>query len=305
MTTTPDGPALAAPAPAPTPDAEAEPSPFTVALVQVASPVDEPVEARRRRVGELVVSEARGAKLVVLPELWAPGYFAFEHYAERSEPLHGPTVAAAAGWARELGAWIHLGSLLERTSSGALHNTAVLLDPTGAVVHTYRKIHVFGYRSREAELLTPGNSIAVATTPFGRMSATTCYDLRFPELWRQLVDAGADIVVTPGAWPAARREHWELFTSARAVEEQIFIIACNGVGAPRGRGALAGRSRIVDPWGTVVAQAAEDEGVTLAVVDPGLVQRVRAEFPVLADRRLGIDPPSPRADVARAPVDVA
>jgi predicted amidohydrolase len=127
------------------------------------------------------------------------------------------------------------------------------------------------------------------------MSATTCYDLRFPELWRQLVDAGAEVVLTPGAWPAVRREHWELFTTARAVEEQIFVIACNGVGAPRGRGALAGRSRVVDPWGTVVAEAGDDEGVTFATVDPRLVASVRAEFPVLADRRLGTPPPAPQA----------
>jgi predicted amidohydrolase len=260
-------------------------------LVQVASPPAEPVEARRDRVGALVVDGARGADLVVLPELWAPGYFAFDHYAERAEPLNGPTAGAACAWARELGAYIHLGSLLERAADGRLHNTAVLLDPDGRVMHTYRKIHVFGYQSREAMLLTPGHDARVVPTPFGRLGATACYDLRFPELWRGLVDAGAEVVVTPSAWPAARREHWRLFTTCRAVEEQIIVIACNGVGEQDGGVLLAGHSRVVDPWGAVLAEAGTDEGVTLVTVDASVVNRTRAEFPVLADRRLGVDPP--------------
>jgi predicted amidohydrolase len=295
---------------------------FTVALVQVASPRSESVPARRARVDALVragVSEARGVELVVLPELWAAGYFSFDEYPRRAESLAGPTVRLAQAWARDLDCHVHLGSLLERTADGRLFNTAVLLGPDGDVLHTYRKIHVFGYRSREAELLTSGTTIDVADTPWGRLSATTCYDLRFPELWRRLVDAGARIVVTPAAWPAARLAHWRLFTSVRAVEEQIILIACNAVGEqggePRtgaGTGAgtaaaaeteagtaaeavrLGGHSRVVDPWGRVLAEAGDDEGVTLVEIDPEEVARVRAEFPVLADRRLGIaTPPAP------------
>jgi predicted amidohydrolase len=230
---------------------------------------------------------------VVLPELWAPGYFAFDAYPQRAEPLAGPTTGLARSWARDLGCHVHLGSLLERAADGRLHNTAVLLDAAGTVVHTYRKIHVFGYRSREAELLVPGSRLDVAPTAWGGLAATTCYDLRFPELWRALVDAGAELVVTPAAWPAARLSHWRLFTSARAVEEQLVVIACNAVGEQAGGGTLAGHSRVVDPWGAVLAEAGDEEGVTMAEVDQGVVGRVRAEFPVLADRRLGIAPPPP------------
>jgi predicted amidohydrolase len=241
----------------------------------------------------MVVDGARGADLVVLPELWAPGYFAFDRYDERAEPLDGPTAAAASAWAREIGAYVQLGSLLERTPDGRLHNTALLVDPDGRVVHVYRKIHVFGYRSREAQLLTPGRDVGVTPTPFGRLAVTTCYDLRFPELWRALVDAGAEIVLTPAAWPAARREHWRLFTTCRAVEEQIIVVACNGVGEQDGGTSLAGCSRVVDPWGSVLAEAgADDEGVTKAAFEPGVVAKTRAEFGVLDDRRLGV--PAPR-----------
>lgn len=258
-----------------------------IALVQVASPPGEQPAARRDRVGRVVASVA-SADLVVLPELWAPGYFAFDRYAELAEPPDGPTVTAASQWARELGCYLHLGSILERAAGGRLHNTALLLDPAGEIVHSYRKIHVFGYQSREAELLTPGEpgDVSVSRTKLGATAATTCYDLRFPEQWRQLVDNGAKNVIVPAAWPMARLHHWQLFTTTRAVEEQVLLIACNAVGEQDGGVVLAGHSRVVDPWGNVLVEAATDEGVTVVDVDPGIVDRVRAEFPVLADRRI-------------------
>ena len=262
-----------------------------IALVQVASPAEESPEDRRRRVGELVAG-ATGADLVVLPELWAAGYFEFDSYTGRAEPLDGPTVTQARGWAKALGAHVHLGSVVERGERGQLYNTAVLLDPAGEIVHTYRKVHVFGYASREAELLTPGNELDVVHTALGTLGATTCYDLRFPELWRALVDRGARSVVVPAAWPAARRDHWRLFTSARAVEQQVLLIACNAVGEQRGPVALAGASRVVDPWGTVLAEAPEDaEDITFCDADLDVVTQARAEFPVLADRRWAMPPP--------------
>ncbi|GAA2613043.1 carbon-nitrogen family hydrolase [Actinomadura fulvescens] len=255
-----------------------------VALVQVASPPEEAPAERRERVGAMV-AQARGADLVVLPELWAAGYFAFDRYDERSEPLDGPTVTAAGAWARELDAYVHAGSIVERDGAGRLFNTAVLVAPDGRIVHTYRKVHVFGYASREAELLTPGDALEVCATPFGPLGATTCYDLRFPELWRDLVDRGATTVVVPAAWPEARRDHWRLFTACRAVEEQVVLIACNAVGVQHGGAVLGGYSRVVDPWGTVLVEAGTAEGVTFCDIDPAVVAKVRAEFPVLDDRR--------------------
>lgn len=257
-----------------------------VALLQVASPEAESVAARRDHVGQMVAG-AKGADLVVLPELWNVGYFAFDNYRELAEPMNGDTMSAGREWARTLGCYVHLGSFVERGADGRLHNTAVLIDPTGEVVHTYRKIHVFGYKSREPELLTPGTDISVADTPLGAVAATTCYDLRFPELWRDLIDAGAHIVIVPAAWPAARVEHWRLFTSVRAVEEQIILISCNAVGEQNGI-ALGGHSRIVDPWGAVLTEAGDSEGITWCDVDPTVIARVRGEFPVLRDRRTGV-----------------
>ncbi|PPK63630.1 putative amidohydrolase [Actinokineospora auranticolor] len=237
-----------------------------------------------------MVADARGADLVVLPELWAVGYFSFDSYPEAAESLDGPTVTLAREWARALDAHVHLGSVIERDARGRLFNTAVLLAPDGTVAQTYRKIHVFGHASREAELLTPGDRVAVA----GTVGMTTCYDLRFPELWRAMVDHGAESAIVPAAWPAARREHWRLFTSCRAVEEQLLLIACNAVGTQAGV-ELAGTSRVVDPWGTVLVEAGVDEGVTTCEVDPAVVAKTRAEFAVLKDRVL----PMPLAGGAR------
>jgi predicted amidohydrolase len=254
--------------------------------VQVASPAGEPAADRRERVADMV-ADAAGADLVVLPELWLPGYFAFGSYPEFAEPLDGDTVTAAREWARRLGCHLHMGSVLERAPDGRLYNTAVLIGPDGEIAHTYRKIHVFGYQSREAELLTPGEEIGTVPTALGRLGTTTCYDLRFPELYRALVDKGAESIVVCSAWPAARLAHWRLFTSARAVEEQVVLIACNAVGDQADGVRLGGHSRIVDPWGEVLVEAGEQEGITFCDVDTAVIGAARAEFPVLADRRIG------------------
>jgi predicted amidohydrolase len=256
-----------------------------IALVQLASPDDESRDGRIARVEALLRSYAgEGVELFVLPELWSAGYFSFARYEELAEGVDGPTVGMCRRLARELQAWIHLGSFVERDAAGALHNTAVLIDGAGDIVHQYRKIHVFGYESLEAQLLEPGTALAVSPSPFGELASTTCYDLRFPGLWLELGARGAETVVVPAAWPAARREHWRILTQARAVEHQVWVLAVNACGTQAGI-ELGGCSRVIDPWGRVVAEcAAEAEEVLIVDLDPTLVAQVRAEFPVLRDR---------------------
>jgi predicted amidohydrolase len=251
------------------------------ALVQLSSP-DEETQPQRIERAEGLLREQDGADLIVLPELWSAGYFHFSQYPELAETESGPTVRMCAAVAKDLGAYVHVGSIVER-AGGALCNTSVLVDPQGKVAHRYSKLHVFGYKSLEAELLTAGTSLPVADTPFGQMAGTTCYDLRFPGLWSELSVRGAEIVVVPAAWPAARREHWKLLTSARAVEHQVFVLACNAAGVQEGV-ELAGTSRIVDPAGRLVAEAGTGEEILRVTIDPSLVQTTRREFPVIADR---------------------
>ncbi len=257
-------------------------SPSRVALVQLASPDDETQAERIERV-EAMLRQHSDVDLFVLPELWSAGYFAFDRYGELSETLNGPTVEMGRRVARDLGASIHLGSIIERGPDDALHNTAVLIDPSGGIAQTYRKIHVFGYQSLESQLLTPGSTLNVTPSALGRIASTTCYDLRFPGLWQELSARGAETVVVPAAWPAARREHWCLFTQARAVEHQLWVLACNACGSQNGV-QLGGFSRVVDPSGRVVAECGDGEEVLVVEVDPTRVAEVRGEFPVIADR---------------------
>ncbi|MFA5606924.1 MAG: nitrilase-related carbon-nitrogen hydrolase [Leucobacter sp.] len=262
--------------------ASVSPRSVTVALAQVASPDDEPRDARIARV-EALLRAHPGVDLFVLPELWSAGYFAFDRYAELAESLEGPTVSMARRVARDLGCAVHLGSFVERGADGGFSNTAVLVDREGRVAQVYRKIHVFGYQSRESELLTPGSALSVAPSPIGRLASTTCYDLRFPGLWQEISARGAEAAIVPAAWPAARREHWRLLTQARAVEHQLWVLACNSCGQQGGT-QLGGFSRVVDPSGRVVAECGDGEEVLIVDIDPARVAEVRAEFPVIADR---------------------
>ena len=265
-------------------------------LLQVGYGDDEPVEARRERVAALV-REQRGADLVVLPELWAPGGFSYRDWAGRAEPVHGPTVAAVAEAARAIGASVHAGSIIEAVDDGAdrgeqgrgLWNTSVLLGPDGEVTATYRKIHRFGFGAGEPHLLEAGTEVVTVPLP-GHEDAVaglaTCYDLRFPELFRALLDAGARIVLVPAAWPAARVEHWSLLARARALENQCVVVAVNTAGT-HARTPMGGRSVVAGPGGEVLAEAGpDDEQVLVVDVDVAEVDKVRQAFPVLADRRL-------------------
>ncbi|UYQ66527.1 carbon-nitrogen family hydrolase [Streptomyces peucetius] len=262
------------------------------ALVQIEVRPDEPADARRKRVADLVRAHD-GADLVVLPELWPVGAFAFDAFAEHAEPLDGPTAAAMSSAASDAGVWLHAGSVVERGPDGTLHNTSLLFAPDGRLHRTYRKIHRFGFDKGEAALMARGDEIV--TAPLDGLGVTvglaTCYDLRFPEQFRLLVDAGAEFLVVPAGWPAARRAHWSLLARARAVESQAYVLACGTAGTHAGI-EQAGHSVVVDPWGEVVAEAGPGEETLLVDLDPGLVAGTRADFPALRDRVLGL--PLPR-----------
>ena len=251
-----------------------------VHVLQVGYGDTEPMPERVERVAALV-RDQRGADLVVLPELWAHGGFDYRHWAERAEPVDGPVMDAMAKAARDAGVVLHAGSIVERDPAGRLFNTSLLFDRDGTLVHTYRKVHLFGYGSREQELLTPGEHVGA----HGQLALSTCYDLRFPELFRAQVDDGSQLFLVAAAWPLARLEHWQLFLRARALENQSFLLACNAAGR-QGPTELAGRSAVVDPWGEVVAEAGAGPEVLTAEIDPDLAIRARKEFPALADRRL-------------------
>ncbi|NQU44099.1 carbon-nitrogen family hydrolase [bacterium] len=220
--------------------------------------------------------------LYLLPELWPTGYFAFDRYESDAEGMDGPLVHAFQKVAFEREAWVFMGTFVEREGSH-LYNTALLIDPVGAVSVRYRKIHLFGFESEERRLVTPGRCPVTAATPWGTAGLSICYDLRFPELYRALLDHGAGVFLVASAWPAARLEAWHLFCRARAHENLAFLIACNAAGESRGH-RLAGHSAIVDPWGRVLAEGGGEEAVLSFEIDPEEVERARGSFPALEDR---------------------
>lgn len=231
-----------------------------------------------------MMDRCRGADLLLLPEMWNIGFFDHDRYRSESEPIDGPTAAALAAKARELSAWVFSGSFVEKRNN-KYYNTSVLFDRSGKKAGQYSKIHLFTYQSREAELLTPGSEIAVVDTEFGKMGLSTCYDLRFPELYRRMVDLGAEFFLVTSAWPYPRLEAWNVFNQARAAENLCYLISCNAAGVQKGNRFL-GHSCVVDPWGTVAATCDFREGILRAEVDPGLVPRARDSFRVLDDRML-------------------
>ncbi|MGH8904137.1 MAG: nitrilase-related carbon-nitrogen hydrolase [Egibacteraceae bacterium] len=226
----------------------------------------------------------REATLVVLPELWPLGFFHFDDYAALAEPLHGPTLDAVADAARAARAWVHGGSFIERDDQGRLFNTSVLVDDRGALRLVYRKLHLFGLDSSERALLTPGLQALTATTPWGRVGAATCYDLRFPELFRDLALRGATLLVVASAWPMARLAQWRILLRARAVENQAFVIACNAAGDDAGT-LLAGHSAVIAPLGERIVEAGAGEAAVEAHIDPQAAIVARNGFPFLHDRR--------------------
>ena len=264
-----------------------------VAVLQVAYGDDEPVDERVERVAALV-REQRGHDLVVLPELWSAGGFAYREWADRAQPVDGPVGTAMSAAARDAGVMLHAGSIVERPHDGetgpegrGLWNTSLVYGPDGALVATYRKIHRFGFGAGEPKLMDAGEEVVLVDLPHGagRAGLSTCYDLRFPELYRRQLDAGASAFVVPAAWPAARVRHWTLLAHARAIEDQCVVIACNTAGTHAGT-EMGGHSQVISAKGDALAMAGTSEEVLSVEVDMDAVTTWREQFPVLRDRRL-------------------
>jgi predicted amidohydrolase len=234
---------------------------------------------------------ATGADLVLLPEKWN-GLGSHEILLDVAESLEGgETVEAMSGWARTHGITLVGGSIAERRDGREkLSNTSVVFDPEGEIAAVYRKIHMFdvevgGVVYRESASEEPGEGPMSCEVEGWRLGLTVCYDLRFPELYRILAVEGAEAVTVPAAFTLfTGKDHWELLLRARAVENQCYVLAANQWGVVEGK-ASYGRSSIVDPWGVVLAQAPDEDGVIAAELDRAHLERIRASLPSLANRQ--------------------
>ncbi|MFW6080841.1 MAG: carbon-nitrogen family hydrolase [Desulfosalsimonas sp.] len=235
------------------------------------------------------IRECRGADLIILPELWNIGFMSFDRYYEQAETENGPTLTTMQAMAREMKAYLHTGSFVLKQED-SYYNASYLLSPEGEILGSYRKIHLFAFNSQESQLLTPGEQISVIQTPLAAFGLATCFDLRFPELFRRMVDRGAEIFLICSAWPYPRLEHWIIFNRARAIENQCVLISSNAVGLNRGV-TLAGHSMIVDSWGTILASGGDDEVTLRTRVDTERIHEARQRFPGLAGRNQWLKQP--------------
>ena len=273
---------------------------FPVALVQLDAGPDP--ETNVRRAAELADRAATdGARLVALPE-----YLQFrgpdDGFRASARPVPGPFTDPFADVARRHGTWVLVGSVAEASGDpDRPFNTSVLIGPDGEIAARYRKVHLFdvaveaGPVDTESARVTPGDELVTAEVEGVRLGLSICYDLRFPELYRGLALAGAQVLTVPANFTERTgRDHWEVLLRARAIENAAYVLAPSQIGGPPGQPAY-GRSMVIDPWGTVVAQATDSVAIVHAELDLDRVDAIRRQIPALANRR---------PDIYAAPVDI-
>ena len=237
---------------------------------------------------------ATGARLVALPEVW-PYLGPDDAVLDQAETIPGPITELFAQRARRHGIYIHGGSIYEKRSGDpGIYNTTFVLDPTGEIIARYSKIHMYDVvldgvaEYQESASVTPGDEIAITEIDGIAVGLTICYDLRFPELFRILALRGAQAIMLPAAFTLMTgKDHWEPLIRARAIENELYMIAPAQWGSHLPGKWCYGRSMIVDPWGTVVATAADGVGIVNATVEPARVEAVRRQIPSLANRQPG------------------
>ena len=273
-----------------------------VAVLQMTSGID-PAANAATLVAGMEAAKAGGAALLFSPEMTG----LLDRDRKRAavsivEEGDDPVLEAARGAAARLGLWLHLGSLALRPGGGKARyvNRGFLIDDTGAIRARYDKLHLFdvdlptGESWRESAAYAPGEGAVVAETPAGRIGLSICYDMRFPDLYRALSDAGAEILAAPAAFTVPTGQaHWHVLLRARAIEAGCFVVAAAQVGTHADGRATYGHSLVIDPWGEVLLDMGEAPGIGFAEIDLAKLHDVRARIPALKHRR-------PIPEVARA-----
>jgi predicted amidohydrolase len=223
----------------------------------------------------------RGSDLILFPELWSTAYD-LTRASTYASSLDAGVFADLSALARRTGIYV-LGSTLSLLGENQFGNTLTVFAPDGTLLADYSKIHLFRLMD-EHQHLTAGDKPVLVDLPFGRAGLAICYDLRFPELFRGYALAGAEMTFLPAEWPHPRLNHWQTLVRARAIENQMFVFACNRVGRDASN-EFFGHSMAVDPWGEILAEGGEGEELITLTVDLSKVQEARRKIPILQDRR--------------------
>jgi predicted amidohydrolase len=257
-----------------------------IAAIQLSVIENDP-EAMVKK-AEKAIRSCPDADLVILPEIWQTGFMCFDRYEADAQTLDGPLITRLKILAKEMNVMLHTGSFVEKDKD-RLYNTSVLVSADGDILAVYRKIHLFGFQSQETQILTPGDTPVVVDTPFGYLGMATCFDLRFPELFRAMVDQGATMFLVCSAWPYPRLEHWIMLNRVRALENQCHLVCANCCGMNNNI-QFVGHSMVIDPWGTVLAGAGDEEAIITTSMDPAETRVARQVFPGLASRKPFLNP---------------
>ncbi|WP_219837701.1 carbon-nitrogen family hydrolase [Paenibacillus sp. R14(2021)] len=254
-----------------------------LALIQMHVDAGNPDANFERLQGKLIeaVQGTQKPDLIMLPEMWNTGY-ALEQIHEIADPEGERTKALLSEFARSHAVQIIGGSIAEKRGD-AVYNTSYTFNEQGELTSEYSKIHLFRLMDEE-KYLGAGVNLGKFEVAGAEAGTMICYDIRFPELARKLALEGAEVLFVPAEWPNPRMHHWRTLLNARAIENQMFVIACNRCGTS-GTTSFFGHSMIIDPWGEIIAEAGEEETILRAEIDLSLVQAVRSKIPVFEDRR--------------------
>ena len=263
----------------------------TCRLLAVQMPVTAGKEENLCCAEQLVKAHAGQADVAVLPEIFNSPYATscFPVYAEEEG---GESWRRMSALAKTAGMYLVAGSIPERDAAGHVYNTCFVFDREGRQIAKHRKVHLFdidvrgGQYFRESDTLTPGEAVTVFDTEFGKMGVCICYDIRFPEIFRMMADAGARLVFVPAAFNMTTGPaHWELTFRARALDNQMFLCGCSQARDPEGGYVAWGHTILTDPWGEVLEQLDEKAGVLKAEIDLDRADDIRTQLPLLAHRR--------------------
>lgn len=263
----------------------------TIKIATIQSKVYEDKYKNIENLAEIFVSgKVEGADFVVLPEMWNCPYIA-KKFPEYAEPETGDTVLAMSTLARKHNAYLVGGSIPEIDNEGKVYNTCYVFNRKGEIIGKHRKVHLFDVnfgliKFHESDTLTAGNRFDTIDTEFGKVAVNICFDVRFPEGMRLQVLKGANIIFLPAAFMMnTGKAHWDINLRMRAIENQVFFVA-DAPSRDKSIGYEAwGHSYVVDPWGSVITDMGEDEGVAITEIDLDQIQKVRAELPLITARR--------------------